>query len=170
VNIVRIWEGYRRVGVNYGLPVHYVDIGPSIRMEPLEVVKRLRDLGLDLDRWVVFGSGFASEKGAMSLLEALRAVRIHIEVEDDGSSQTPTWFPTVDRWILYWTGKLTFNFGALRPNRDFLVCMDENIEKFLEETSNFQAVKAWVVEEPDKVYEEAKKLGIRVYKKDTREV
>ncbi len=165
MNVIRIYEGYRKVGVNYGLPTYFVEIGPGLRLEPLELVKRLRDLGLDVDGWVVFTSGFASEKGAITLIEALKAVRVHIEAEEDGSNQIPTWFPAIDRWVIYWTGKLTFNFGALRPNRDFILCQGEDLGAFLKDTGAFQAVKAWVVEDPDKVYEVAKRYGIRVYRR-----
>ena len=168
MNILRIHEGYRTLGVTCGLPVFYVDTGPGMRLDPLEVVERLRKIGLDIERWVIFGSGFAQEKGSLVLLDALRSCRVHFEVEDDGSSATPQWFPLVDRWILYWTGKLTFNFGALRPKRDFIVYRGEDIEKFLESTDAFQAVKAWIVEDPSKVYEKAKKLNLRVYKDESK--
>jgi len=166
MNIFRIHQGYRIVGIGYGLPVFYVDCGSGVSYKPEEVIGKLRKLGLDVGGWVVIRNNPVNEKDMGVLVRGLKSVKVKVEVEDDGKGGTPGWFPEADRWVVDWIINNKFNYGALRPRQDMLICRNGNIENFLEETKTHIPLRAVMVDDRDKVWDMVKDCKeVRVYVK-----
>jgi len=144
VNIFKLHRGYRGVGINFGLPVFYVDCGPGVA-------------------WVVIRNNPLEEKGIGILVEGLKYVRVKVEVECSGSSRCPGWFPKVDRWMVDWVEGGIFNYGSLRNRQDMLIYKGSRVEDFIEKTEDLQALRVVIAEDIYKVWDLVKDHDIRVY-------
>lgn len=120
MNIFKLHKGIRKIGYNYGVPAWFVDCGLGVNYQPEELLKKLAVMGLRERDWVVVRNGL-SEKGIRTFIDALGYVHCKSEVEAYGSNQTPGWFTKADRWVVYWDGNETFNFGSLRRGQDMLI-------------------------------------------------
>ena len=161
MNIFKLHEGYRDVGINYGLPVFYIDIGLGMRLEPDDIIKDLLGRGLEVGNWVVIRGECLKEQGLNFLVEGLRVCKAHIEIEVTGEGRTPTFFMNVDRWTVEYRERGKFNYGALRPNRDLLICKEEDLGK----VEDLPTLKGLVVEDPKEAWPIVKGTNIRVYRK-----
>lgn len=163
MNVFKVHKGYRKFGLNYGLPVFHVDMGFGVNYDPTEVIKKLMDMDLKEGSWVVVRNNPLKEKGIGVLVQGLKYIRMKVEIEDDGTSLAPGWFPQVDRWIIEYKGDL-FNYMALRPRQDMLTYRGNDIDKFLEETKDVQALRVLVVKDEDEVWDKVKDYNVRVYR------
>lgn len=168
MNIFKIHKGYRKIGINYGLPVFYIDIGPGVGYEPTNVIRKLGSLGFDKGDWVVIRNNALRERGIGVLVSGLKFVGARVEFEDDGTSVTPGWFPEVDRWVVDYRDNAVFNYNALRPRQDMLICNGNDLGDFLERTKSLQALRAIVVDDMDAVWDIVKNSNVRVYRKEGR--
>ena len=165
MNIFRIHQGYRDIGINYGLPVFFVDFGIGVNYEPVEIARRLFTLGLKKGGWVTLRQNSVGERGCGVLVSGLKQLGIKVEIEDEGLYGTPGWFPQVDRWIIWYSKTSKFNYGALRPRQDILIYEGEDVLGFLSATSQEQALLAIIVKDRKEVWELVKDKEIRVYVK-----
>lgn len=162
MNIFKIWKRYRDFGLSYGLPAYYIDCGPGVSYDPLEVVKKLVSEGLKKESLVVIRDGMR-ERGVGTLVSCLSQMGVKVEVEADGKDVTPGWFPQVYRWIVRYVKNNVFNYGALRRGQDMLIYQGGSIEDFLDTTKNFQSLRVVVVEDKDGIWDKVKNENVRVY-------
>ena len=163
VNVFRLHRGYRKVGVNYGLPVWYVDVGPGVSYTAEELLKKLINMGMKRGDWVVVRNNPIKEKGIGYFVGGLNYIGVRVEVEDNGMSRTPGWFPKVDRWLVEYVEGGVFNYRALRNNVDMLLYKGSDVEEFLEKTRDLQALKGVLVDDVACVWEAVKNHNVRVY-------
>ena len=161
MKVLRVNRGYRDFGINLGLPVFYVECGSGINKDPLKVIEELHEDGLNSRMWVVCQS-LLGERDAGTFVGSLKKLGCYVEIEHDGLGKVPGWYPQIDRWIVDWIKDTEWNYGAMRPNRDMLVCRDESkTDEFLAEKS--QALKVLVVKDRAEVWDRVKNLTVRVY-------
>jgi hypothetical protein len=164
MNVFKIHQDYRDVGINYGLPVFYVDFGVGMSLSPEETARRLWTLGLRKGRWVILRNNPIGEKGCGVFVMGLKKLGVRVEVEDGGLFGTPGWFPQVDRWIVWYKENAKFNYGALRPRQDMLMYKGGDIVGFLSETEKWDVLRGIVVpEREDWIWEIIKDKEVRVY-------
>jgi len=163
MNIFKIHQAYRELGINYGLPTYFVDFGIGVNYQPAEVAQRLLTLGLKKGGWVTFRNNPVGERGCGVLVSGLKQLGYKIEVEDSGIYGTPGWFPSVDRWIIWWSKTSKFNYGALRPRQDMLIYRGDDIVGFLGDTEDCQALRAVIVKDRKEIWELVRDKEIRVY-------
>ncbi len=160
MNVFKVYRGYREFGFNYGLPVFFVECGPGVNYDPVEVMKKMIDLGLKKGSWVVIKNGM-EEKGVGVLVEGLKQVGCKVEVEANGFDKAPGWFPKVDRWIVEYVDRNSFNYGALR-RIDILFYKGGDVIGFLEKTKDLQATKA-IIGDKEKLWDSIKDSEVRIY-------
>ena len=160
MNVFRAYRGYRRFGLNYGLPVFFVDFGVGVSYTPTDLIRKLVGIGLDKGSWVVVRNSLG-ERGIGDFVEGLKYIGTRVEVEGNGTYKTPGWFPMVDRWIVYYREGGVFNYGALRARQDMLICEDE---VDLEKTEKLLALRVLIVDDPEAVWDRVKDKEVRVYK------
>jgi len=163
MNVFQIWQGYRDIGINYGLPVFYVDFGIGVNYGAEDIARRLFTIGLRKDRWVTLRNNPVGERGCGVLVSGLKQLGIKIEVEDEGLYGTPGWFPSVDRWIMWYRESSKFNYGALRPRQDILIYKGDDIVGFLADTEKWDMLRAVVVKDKKEVWELIKDKEVRIY-------
>ena len=163
MNIFRIWQGYRDLGISYGLPVYFVDFGFGVSLQPADVGDRLLTLGLQRGEWVVLRNDSVGERGCGTLVSGLKHLGIKVEAEDSGAFGCPGWFPQVDRWIIWYKEDTKFNFGALRARQDMLIYKGDDPLTFLTKTKDVQALRAVIVKDKKAVWDMVKGKEVRVY-------
>lgn len=163
MNIFKIHQGYRDIGISYGLPVFYVDAGMGVNYDPLEIIKRLGAMGLRRGGWVVIRNNPVGERGCGVLVSGLKQVGCRVEVEDNGMNGTPGWYPQADRWIVEYKENSKFNYGALRPRQDMLIYRGEDVVGFLSKTRDVQGLRAIVVKDKNPIWDLIKGFEVRVY-------
>jgi len=164
VNVFKIHQGYRDLGISYGLPVYYVDFGVGVSYNPEQVANRLLTLGLQKGNWVVLRGSPVGEKGCGVLVSGLKHLGFKVEIEDEGAFGCPGWFPQVDRWILWYRDNTTFNYHALRARQDMLIYKGEDVLGFLTKTKDVQALRAVVVKDKKEVWDIINNQGeVRIY-------
>jgi len=165
MNVFRIHKGIRKVGHNYGLPVWFVDCGLGVSYPPEGLLRKLAEMGLQEKSWVVIRNGM-SEQGIGAVVDALGFVRCRVEVEAYGRHTTPAWFPKASCWSVYWDGRSTFNFGAMRKGRDMLIA--EDLEGMLQALGTNDLIdKGCLVANATLDIDLVHKYGVRVYQKET---
>ena len=163
MQVFKIHQGYRDIGINYGLPVFYVDFGIGVSYQAEDIARRLFTLGLRKGKWVTLRNNPVSERGCGILVSGLRQSGVRIEVEDEGLYGTPGWFPQVDRWIMWYKEGSKFNYGALRPRKDILVYKGEDVVGFLADTERWDMLRAVVVKDRNEVWDLIKDKEVRIY-------
>lgn len=165
MNIFKIHQGYRDLGISYGLPVYYVDCGVGINLTPAEVAKRLFALGCQKGDWVVLRGDPVGERGMGTFVQGSKTgqIGLRIEAEDNGDFGVPGWFPSVDRWIIWYKEGSKFNYHAMRPRQDMLIYKGPDILGFITATKDVQALLAIVVPKKEEVWDLVRGKGIRVY-------
>lgn len=156
---------YREIGGGYGLPMFHVEFGFGANYDPVKLIEKLATEGMNVGSWVTLSQGCLSEQGLVSFVEGLTQCKVKVEVEDDGLHDCPPWFMRAERWLVEWRDTPVFNYGALRPMRDFITYSGTDIPKFIKDTEKIQALRALLVPEPLQVFELVKYTNIRVYKK-----
>ena len=163
MNVFKIHQGYRNIGINHGLPVYFIDFGVGVNYQPVDIAKRLLTLGLRKGGWATLRNNPVGERGCGVLVSGLKQLGIRIEVEDEGLSGAPGWFPQVDRWIIWYREGSKFNYGAMRPRQDMLLYKGEDILGFLSATEEEQALRAIIVKDRKEIWELVKDKEVRVY-------
>lgn len=165
MNVFKIHYNYRYLGINYGLPVFYIDLsfGSSTKIE--KVGEILASKGLNKGSWVVI-RGRTEEQGLVTLIKLLKTIGCRVEFETSTESKTPAWFPEVDRWIVWWEGDKAFNIGGLRARQDMLLIKEEDIEEVLPKNYLTGFLKGVVVEDRQSYLEAFRSYDIRVYLKE----
>lgn len=161
MNVFKVHRGYRQFGLNYGLPVFFVECGVGVSYAPTDLIRKLVGIGLDKGSWVVIKNGLG-ERGVGDFVQGLKYIGTRVEVEGNSNNKTPGWFPSVDRWIVEYKKNGIFNYGALRARQDMLVHRNE---VDLEETQDLHALRVLVVDNPEAVWDKVKDKEVRVYKK-----
>lgn len=156
----------REIGGGYGLPMFHIEFGFGTTYDPVKLIERLATEGMNVGSWVTLSQGALSEQGIVTFVEGLTQCKVKVEIEDDSMNDCPPWFMRAERWILEWKENPIFNYGALRPMRDFLTYSGTDIQKFIKETEKTQALRALLVPDPSQVFELVKFTNIRVYKKE----
>jgi hypothetical protein len=170
MNIFRIHQGYRDLGISYGLPVYFVDFGVGVNYNPEQVANRLFTLGLQKGEWVVLRNSPVGERGCGVLISGLKHLGFKVEIEDEGAFGCPGWFPQADRWILWYKEGSSFNYHALRPRQDLLIYKGEDVLSFLTNTKDVQALRAVMVKDRMEVWDTVRGHGeVRVYQKKEEE-
>lgn len=162
MNAFKVHRGYRQFGLNYGLPVFLVECGVGVSYTPTDLIRKLVSIGLDKGSWVVVKNGLG-ERGIGDFVQGLKYIGTRVEVEGNGNSKTPGWFPMVDRWIVEYKEGGVFNYGALRARQDMLV---HKSMYDLEKTEGLQALRVLAVDDPDTVWDKVKDKEVRVYRKE----
>lgn len=158
---------YREVGGGYGLPMFHVEFGFGTTYDPIKLIERLASEGMNTGSWVTLSQGCLGEQGIVTFIEGLVQCKVKVEVEDDGNHDCPPWFMRAERWLVDWKETPVFNYGALRPMRDFLIYSGTDYQRFIKETEKLQALRALLVPDPSKVFDLVKFTNVRVYKKET---
>lgn len=158
-----MYDGYRLLGPNYGLPVIYIEAGMGVNYTPEKLIEKLARMGIERESWIILRSNAARERGAGIIIQALKYMGIRLEIEDDGNSLAPSWFPEVDRWVVDWIENPKFIYEVLRIRQDIILYKGEDIEGFIKETKKLQALKAVLVDDMREVYKKVKGTGVRVY-------
>ena len=165
MNVFRLHRGYRKIGPSYGLPVFYIDMGIGLNLTPEELLVRLEKMELFLGATIVIRNNPIREKGAGILVEGLKSVNLKVEVEEDGTTRDPMWFPKVDRWVVDFIANNEFNYGVLRARQDLLLCRSGGrLDEFLSKTEKMGCLKGIVVNDEDGVWEKVKNYDVRVYR------
>jgi len=169
MQVFKIWQGYRDIGINYGLPVFYVDFGVGMNLSPEDIAKRAWTIGLRKNRWITFRNNPVGERGCGILTSGLKQLGVRVEAEDDGSHGTPGWYPQVDRWIIWYHEGSKFNFGAMRPRQDMLMYKGDDIVGFLSETEKWDALRGIIVPIREHIWDLIKDYEVRVYEDTTKQ-
>ena len=156
----------REIGGGYGLPMFHIEFGFGTNYDPIKLIERLAGEGMNTGSWVTLGSGCLGEQGVVTFIEGLTQCRVKVEVEDDGTHDCPPWFMRAERWIVEWREAPVYNYGALRPMRDFLTYSGPDFPKFIQATEKLQPLRALLVPDPSVVFPLVKNTNIRVYKKE----
>lgn len=112
LSVGKMWEGVRQEGVNYGLPVMFIQLGPGAEYTSEDLVKEV--LVHTRCRWCCITGQNTTQVGMGTLVKGLSSVGMSIEVEVDGSIKDPGWLHTIDRWVVDYAKEGLFNYGALR--------------------------------------------------------
>jgi len=167
MQVFKIHQGYRDIGINYGLPVFYVDFGIGVNYNPEDIAKRLWTLGLRRGRWVTLRNNPVGERGCGVLVSGLKKLGVRVECEDESINKDPGWYPSVDRWIIWYNPDSKFNYGAMRPRQDMLMYKGGDIVGFLAETEKWDVLRGIVLlDKEDKrggVWDLIKDKEVRVY-------
>lgn len=164
MNVFKIYQGYRDLGLGYGLPVYFVDFGVGLNLNPEQTYQRLVTLGIQKGEWVVLRNSPVGERGSGVLVSGLKKLSFRVEVEDEGAFGCPGWFPQADRWIIWYKETSTFNYHAMRPRQDMLIYKGDDILSFLTNTKDVQALRAVMVKDRMEVWDTVRGKGeIRVY-------
>lgn len=166
MNVFQIHQGYRDMGINYGLPVFYVDFGIGMNYTPEDIARRLFTQGIKKKGWVTLRNNPVGEKGCGILVSGLKQLGVRIEAEDEGLYGTPGWFPQVDRWIIWYKEASKFNYGALRPRQDMLMYRGEDVVGFLADTEKWDMLRGIITKDKHKVWELIKDYEVRVYQEN----
>lgn len=164
MNIFKVHQGYREIGLGYGLPVYFVDFGVGLSLKAQQVADRLFALGLQKNEWIVLRNGPVGENGCGVLVSGLKRLGFKVEVEDEGAFGCPGWFPQVDRWLIWYRENSNFNYHALRARQDMLIYKGEDVLSFLTNVKDVQALKAVMVKDRKEVWDIVRGQGeVRVY-------
>lgn len=112
ISVEKLSEGVRHEGLNYGLPMLFVNLGLGKELLPEDLVREI--LILTKCRWVCFLGEDTTKVGMGTLVKGLSVVSLQIEIEVSGSVKDPGWLHTVDRWMVDYVEDGLFNYGALR--------------------------------------------------------
>jgi len=112
IMVEKIWEGIRQEGLNYGLPMLFIELGLGPSFQPEELVREV--LTTTKCKWVCLIGEETTRVGMGTLVKGLSSVNLSTEIEVSGSSKDPGWLHTVDRWIVDYVENGNFNYGALR--------------------------------------------------------
>jgi len=164
MNVFKIWQGYRDLGLSYGLPVYFVDFGIGVSLTARDIATRLFTLGLQKGNWVVLRGSPVGEKGCGVLVEGLKHLGFKVEIEDEGAFGQPGWFSSVDRWIIWYKENSKYNYNALRARQDMLIYKGEDVLSFLTNVKDSQAILAVIVKDKKAVWDIVRAYGeVRVY-------
>lgn len=166
MKVFKIHRNYRRIGPGYGLPVFYIDMGFGLSLKVEEILVKLGTLGIYLGSTVVVRNSPLKQQGIAVLVDAIKSTNLRIEIEEDGTTKDPIWMPKVDRWIVNWVKDGPYNYAGMRPRQDLIICTNEDIEQFIQDTEEFGALKAVISENPGELWGRVKDHDIRVYEKE----
>lgn len=150
IQVEKVWEGIRGIGLNYGLPVAFVKLGPGgdYATEELlgSIVSSIRS------KWVTILGENTTRVGMGTLVKGLVEVGYKVELEVSSEYREPGWFSYVDRWLVDWLPTGAFNLGALRGQDMIRIGIQEDSElgtlsRVLEELKNNQATRVLLVRE-----------------------
>lgn len=161
MQVFRVWKGVREIGLNFGVPVIFVDCGIGVNYGNEELVKKLVGMSLRRNSLVVIRDGMSQKIG--TFVSALKYLGMRVEVEATSKDVTPGWFPEASYWLVRWVPKGNFNLLALRPRQDLLLFEGENVEEFIEGTKTVTAEKG-IISNKEVPLEILYAHGIRVYK------
>lgn len=165
MNIFQIHRGIRQVGLNYGLPVLFIDCGLGMSLKPEDVVRKLSTHNIRRGSWVTIRNGI-SEKGLGILVDAIKYVGCLVEVETETRYAAPTWFPRADRWLVHWRGGTAFNLGALRKGHDLLICSVQDMPDMLARTGEKVNYDQAVLLDAEPNFDQLWAFGLRAYQKE----
>lgn len=163
MNVFKIHKGIREVGLNYGVPVIFVDCGIGVNYSTEDLVKKLVGMDLRKGSLVVIRDGM-SQKGIGTFVSALKYLNIRVEVEATSRDSTPGWFPEASYWMVRWLPGGTFNQMALRARQDLLLFEGRDINEFVKATEKV-VVERGMVLDGQTLIETLYAHGIRVYRK-----
>lgn len=143
MNVFKVHKGIREVGLNYGVPVIFIDCGLGVNYNTEDLIKKLAGMGIRKGSLVVIRDGM-NQKGLGVFVSALKYLNMRVEVEATSRDVTPGWFPEASYWLIRWLPSGVFNYMALRPRQDLLLHEGEGLEEFLKETEKVMAEKGIV--------------------------
>jgi len=163
MNVFKVHQGYRWKGMNYGLPVWFVEFGFGASYSALELAKMLVNKGIEQNSWVVLVGNPLTVNGIAAFVNIMFKAGVKLELEEDGTTKEPPWLSSVDRWVVHYRPDATFNYMSLRPRRDIIIYERDNVKGFLDATSEAQAIRAVVTDYASDVWELVKGTNVRVY-------
>ena len=116
ISVERLSEGVRLEGVNYGLPMVMLKLGP-VGQDYNTPEQLIRDV-LDKTRckWVCIFGQETTRIGMGNLAKGFAAIGMQTEIECDASIVNPGWMHTVSRWMVDYAENPSWNLGALREH------------------------------------------------------
>lgn len=114
ISVERIFEGVRQEGLNYGLAMTFIRLGPGPGYTPDDLVREV--LMNTRCSWACVQGEGTTQIGMGSFIKGLGAVNIRTEVETSSDVRDPGWLGSVDRWVVDYSEDSLFNLGALRSN------------------------------------------------------
>jgi hypothetical protein len=112
LSVRKIWEGIRKEGLNYGLPMLFVRMGTGPSFQPEDLVREVYTT--TKCKWVCFLGEETTKIGMGTLVKGLSSLNLSTEIEVGGDVRDPGWIHTVDRWVIDYVENGSFNYGALR--------------------------------------------------------
>jgi len=113
LSVARFYETTRQEGLNCGLPMTFVELGPGTYYTKVEdFVGTI--LQLANCKWVCLVGDGTTQAGMGPAARGLWQCGFSTEFELEGSRKDPSWLNSVTKWIIDYTRENTFNFGSLR--------------------------------------------------------
>lgn len=113
ISVKKIYQGVRTEGVNYGLPMTFVQLGEGNAYDSVDDL--LKDIVMFTKcNWVCVLGEDTTQVGMGALVKALYSMGLTIEIVHDGTTRTPGWLHSVERWMVDYAKDNPFNYFALR--------------------------------------------------------
>lgn len=113
ISVEKMWEGIREEGLGTGLPMVHLKLGYGEDYNlPEDLVREV--MRKTRCKWACILGPDTTQIGMGTAIKGFSAVGIEVEVEVSGSVRDPGWLNSVQRWIIDYIPKPTFNLGALR--------------------------------------------------------
>ena len=113
--VEKISEGIRKEGVNYGLPMVFVQLGEGIPYNSAgDLAKEI--LLKTKCQWICILGINATQIGMGTFFKCLSAVGFETEVECSGLVRDPAYLHSVTRWVVDYVPDALFKYTALRPS------------------------------------------------------
>jgi len=149
IPIVSIKTGLRQEGLNYGVPVTFITLGGVDRLEIEDILKEVLSKSVKRSWVCIVGEEFDPLSfGIGTLVKGLSQLQRYVEVETDGLHRDPSWTHTVDRWVVDFQDKSSYNLGSLRASDTIRIKVDSlapevafEVKEVLEITSKINCVK-----------------------------
>ncbi len=147
IPIVSIKTGLRQEGLNYGVPVTFITLGGASRLDVEDILKEVLSKSVKRSWVCISGEEFDPLSfGIGTLVKSLSQLQRYVEVETDGLHRDPNWTHTVDKWVVDYQEKHSFNLGSLRASDTIRVkvgSLEDHfwVETVLEALSKINCVK-----------------------------
>ena len=129
IPIISIKTGLREEGLNYGVPVTFITLGGVERFEVEDILKQVLSKSVKRSWVCIIGEEFDPLSfGVGTLVRGLSQLQRYVEVETDGLHRDPSWAHTVDRWVVDFQEKSSYNLGSLRASDTIRIKVDSSAD------------------------------------------
>lgn len=143
LSVEKISVGFRDIGLNYGLPMTFVDLGDGPEMSSDDLLGEiLKTPGCN---WVCVRGKDTTQSGMGAFIKNLSKMSLYTEVENDGKGREPGWVHNVDRWMVDFVEECPFNYFSLRKEDMVLLDMEklsyDLLQRYLDALSPFAGTR-----------------------------